>query len=399
MAHSYATQPDQSPSGEVLLERARALLPVLHERAGETESRRQVSAETIAGLREAGLFHVGQPARFGGYEIGLDELVAIIAELATACGSTGWVYGVLCDHNITMGMFPSEAQDELWADDRHTLISSGIAPAGNAARADGGYRLSGRWSFSSGCDHATWVFVQSILPPERDGDPPVPMYFLLPRSDYGIIDNWYVMGLAGTGSKDIEIDDAFVPAHRTLRVADANAGTGPGTRVNDGVLYRLPRTATVPFSLVAPAVGIARALYDAYIANMSAREARGFKLAEQATIQMRVAEASAEIDAARLMMHRACSETMATMRSDGGLTLEQRARNRRDMGYVVTLCVRAADRLFQTTGGAGLYTGNEMQRMFRDVRAVSAHYINSWDIAGTTFGRVALGLPPNHFAI
>ena len=132
---------------------------------------------------------------------------------------------------------------------------------------------------------------------------------------------------------------------------------------------------------------------------MSAHEARGVKLAEQATIQMRVAEASAEIDSARLLLHRATFETMESMYRDGKLSLEQRARNRRDMAYTVTLCSRAADRLFTGTGGAGLYAGNPMQRMFRDVRAVGAHYINSWDIAGTTYGRVTLGLPPGHFAI
>ena len=399
MARLNPSAEDTTPGGIELLERARSLLPDIRARTAETEKERQVPLATIDAMREAELFKAGRPERFGGIEIGMDELTAIIAEIATACGSSAWVYGVLCDHNISIGMFSAEVQDEIWGDDPDTLISSGIAPSGKAERVDGGYKLSGQWSFSSGSAHAQWVFVQSILPPAGDGEPPVPMYFVLPRADYEILDTWYVMGLAGTGSNDIRIEDAFVPEHRTMRVADANEGTGPGTKVNPGPLYRLPRTSTVPYTLVSPAVGIARGLYEAYVEQMRARQSRGVKLAEQATIQMRVAEASAEIDAASLMLHRACSETMEAIRRDGKLTLEQRARNRRDMGYIVKLCVSAADRLFTATGGAGLYAGNDMQRMFRDVRAVSAHYINSWDIAGTTYGRVALGLDPVHFAI
>ena len=399
MARAEPLAAETSPTGAVLLERAQSLLPDIRARVSETENGRQVPAETIAAMREAELFKAGRPERFGGYEIGMDELTAIIAEIATACASSAWVYGVLCDHNISLGMFSAKVQDEIWSDDPETLVSSGIAPAGKAERVDGGYKLSGQWSFSSGSAHAQWVFVQSILPPERDGGPPMPTYFVLPRSDYEILDTWYVMGLAGTGSNDIKIEDAFVPEHRTMPVADANEGTGPGTKVNPGLLYRLPRTSTVPYTLVSPAVGIARGLYDTYVAQMRARHSRGVKLAEQATIQMRVAEASAEIDAATLLLQRAGAETMEAMRRDGKLTMEHRARNRRDMGYIVKLCVSAADRLFSATGGAGLYAGNDMQRMFRDVRAVSAHYINSWDIAGTTYGRIALGLDPVHFAI
>ena len=250
-------------AGEAMLVTTRTLLDGFRERVDQTEKDRMVPVESVAEMQEAGILRLGQPARYGGVEVGLDGMTAVIQEIATACTSTAWVYGVLCDHNITLGMFSPEAQDELWADDPHALISSGIAPAGKVSRDGDGFRLDGRWNFSSGCDHATWVFVQSILPPDKDGEPPLPLYLLLPRSDYEINDNWDVLGLRGTGSKEIVIDNAFVPAHRAMPVRHANEGTGPGTEVNDSVLYRLPRTSTVPFSLVAPAVGVARALYDA----------------------------------------------------------------------------------------------------------------------------------------
>ena len=393
---------EPSPTAQVAAEqlrRARDLVPGFRARAAETVEIRRIPDRSIAELSQAQLFKAWVPKRYGGFEMGLDEVSDIIVELARGCGSTAWVYGVLTDHGFTVALYPEQAQDDVWAGTPDALVCSGLAPAGNVARTDGGYRLSGRWSFSSGCDHADWVFVQSILAPVADGDKPDPQYFLVPRADYEVIDNWFVVGLAGTGSKEIDIKDAFVPAHRALRVSDANNGTSPGAEVNGSVLYRMPRVSTIPFCLVSPAVGTLQALLDAYIEQMRAKNSRGFQLAEQATIQMRVAEASAELDSARLLLNRACAETMAAMRAEGMLTMAQRARNRRDMGYVTMLCIRAADRVFGTTGAAGLFDGNEMGRMYHDIRAVGAHYINSWDISGTTYGRVTLGLEPNHPAI
>lgn len=380
------------PTGAELLDRARSLLPELRQRAAETEKQRMVSPDVIAMLREVGLTRVGQPERFGGVEVGMDVVSALIAELATACGATGWVYGILLDHNITMGMFPAEAQEDLWGDDPHMLVSSGIAPAGKAVRVDGGFRVTGRWNFSSGCDHCQWVFVHTAAPPEKDGDAPTPTYFLLPRSDYEIIDTWYVMGLSGTGSKDINIDNAFVPTHRTVSIHDININDSPGCAVNPGVIYKLPRVNIVPFALVSTAMGLVTGLYDTFVAQIRERQSRGIKLAELQSMQMRVAEASAEIDSARLLLQRDTAETMEAIRRDGTVSDDLCARNRRDMAYVAVLCSRAAERLFSATGGGGLYTGNEMQRMYRDVRAVAAHHINSWDISGTLYGKYAFGL-------
>lgn len=378
-----------------LLARAAALGPEIAERAAAAEAERRIPQATIAALRAAGLFAASQPARYGGHEIGLDELMPIIIEIARHCGSTGWVYGVFCDHAMCLGMFAAQAQDEVWGKSPLALASSGLAPAGETRAVSGGFRVNGRWGFSSGCDHVDWVFVHSFVAASAAEA----HYFLVPMREIRILDTWDVMGLSGTGSKDVVLDDVFVPAHRALRVDDACEGRGPGAAVNPNPIFRLPRLATVPFCLVAPAIGIAQALYDRFVAEMSRRSARGLSLAEQPTIQLRVAEAAAEIDAARLLLMRDCAETMRAMRERGALTLAQRARNRRDMAYIVALCNRAAERLFTATGGAGIYRANATQRMFRDLRAAAAHYINVWDIAGQTFGRVTLGLPPNHPAI
>ena len=390
-----ATMAKDVDIGAALIERAQQLVPTLAARAEETAALRRVSDRTFRELRESGLLKAARAERFGGHALGLDEVLEIVVRLGRGCGSTAWVYGIYCDHAITVGMFEPEAQDEVWGDDPEAVISSGLAPSGKVERVPGGYRLDGRWQFSSGCDHAGWVFVQSMIPPEGDGGP-TPAYLLLPRSDWEIDDTWFVTGLAGTGSKDIVIEDAFVPPHRVQPIAPLNAGEGPGARVNPAPIYRLPRIATVPFSLVAPALGVMDAMIDAFVERTGARATRGVRHAELTTVQLRLAEAAAERDCARLLLSRATAETMAAMRNVGRLGLEQRARNRRDMAYIATLLTRAAERLYTVTGASGLFDGNAMKRMFHDIRAVAAHHITAWDIAGPTYGQVALGLEPTN---
>ena len=380
--------------GAELIERAQALAPTLAARAEETAALRRMPDETFRELRESGLLKAGLAKRFGGYALGLDEVLEIVVRLGRGCGSSAWVYGIYCDHAITVGMFEPEAQDEIWGDDPNVVVASGLAPSGRVERVPGGYRVDGRWQFSSGCDHADWVFVHALVPPADGDGAPVSTYLLLPRGDWEIDDTWFVSGLAGTGSKDIVIPDAFVPAHRAQPIAPLNAGEGPGARANPEPIYRLPRVATVPFSLVAPALGVADAMIDAFVERTSVRATRGVRHAELTTVQLRLAEAMAERDCARLLFSRATGETMAAMRSAGKLSFEQRARNRRDMAYIATLLTAAADRLYTVTGASGLFDGNPLNRMFHDIRAVAAHHITAWDIAGPTFGQVTLGLEP-----
>ncbi len=377
------------------LEKADALAPVLAGRAEEAEALRRVPDRSIGDLRDAGLFGIARPARYGGHELGLDHVIETVSRLGRGCGSTAWVFGIFCDHMITMGMMPEEAQEDIWGDDPDALVCSGLAPSGRVERVAGGLELSGRWQFSSGCDHAAWVFVQSAVP-AVGGAAAEQAYLLVPRSDFGIVDTWHVSGLKGTGSKDIVIDKALVPEHRVEALAAFNAGTGPGGRLHEGAIFRMPRIATVPFSLVAPAVGVLDAMIDGFTTRVRGRASRGFRHAELTTMQLRVAEASAERDCARLLLRRATRETMEAMHAEGALGLGQRARNRRDMAYVSTLCTRAADRLHHATGASGLFDGNDMRRFWSDIRAIGAHYINSWDISGPIYGRVAFGLEPGN---
>ncbi len=381
--------------GAELLCRARELVPSLRKRAADAEKLRRIPPESIDDLRKAGLFRTLQPAVLGGYELPLNEAVLITATVAEGCGSTGWIQGVYSDHCATLGMFDGQAQKDVWGSSPDSLISSGYMPTGKVVRADGGYRLSGRWPFSSGCDYADWALVRSFVPAAVGADSAELYMFLVPKTDFTIIDNWFVMGMSGTGSKDFQLkDEVFVPAYRALRNKDLTDGTGPGSRFNGGALYRLPRTATVPFSLAAPLIGIAERALETFIEGMRKRSSGDRRASPEGAIHMRVAKSAAEIDAARALMLRDCREAMEIVKRGQRLSIEQRARNRRDIAYVAYQCTRAVDRLFASAGGRSINLDSEAQRLLRDIHSAGQHISLSWDLAGTTYGRVIFGLPP-----
>ncbi|NNE86299.1 MAG: flavin-dependent monooxygenase [Alphaproteobacteria bacterium] len=372
---------------------AEALVPALQARAAETEASRSVPAENIAALRDAGLLRMGQPRRLGGGELPLDESVEAVSRLARGCASTAWVCGVYNDHAITIGMFDPRAADDIWGDNPDALVSAGFTPSGNVERADGGWQLSGTWGWSSGCDHADWLMVVALLP-KPGGDGVEASFCLVPRADVTIDDNWHVMGLAGTGSKNLVIEDAFVPDHRTFSMVETNEDSAGRLKRNVPPLFCLPRTGSVPFMLAAPALGVAESLLALHIKTLGGRSMRTGAISELPTMQMHVAEAATEIDSARLLMLRDCREAMAAMRAGRELTVQERARGRRDQAYLVTLCRRAIDRLFTAAGANSIFLDNEMQRKFRDIHAIGGHVALNWDVAGTTYGRVAFGLDP-----
>jgi 3-hydroxy-9,10-secoandrosta-1,3,5(10)-triene-9,17-dione monooxygenase len=381
--------------GAELLGCARELAPTFRSRAAEAEKLRHVPPESIADLRKAGLLRTLQPAVLGGHELPLDEAVLITATVAEGCASTGWVQGIFADHCATLGMFDGRAQQDVWGASPDSLISSGFLPTGKAARVDGGFRLSGRWPFSSGCDHADWALIRSFLPAAHAGETPELYMFLVPRADYTIIDNWFVMGMSGTGSKDFELKgEVFVPAHRAMANKALADGTGPGSAFNGGALYRLPRHATVPFSLAAPLIGIAERALQIFMQGMREKSTGDRRAPHEGAIHVRAASAAAEIDAACTLMLRDCREAMEIVRRGGQLSMEQRARNRRDIAYVARQCTRAVDRLFAAAGASSIFLGGEAQRLLRDIHAAGQHVALNWDAAGTTYARVMCGLPP-----
>ena len=392
-AIAHVATPVLTP-GEAL-SRARALVPRLKERAALADELRRCPDESIRELNESGLMRVLQPRRVGGSEIPWVALIDVGSELARGCGSTAWNWANYAVHHWMLAFWPVQCQDEIWDADPAVLIASSMVfPAGKAQRVSGGYRLSGRWPFSSGVDPATWNMLGGIV----QGDEGAGAYrmFLLPRADYTIIDNWHVMGLRGTGSKDVEAKDVFVPEHRTLGV-DATRGGGnhPGAAANPAPLFRIPIFATFPYMLTGIALGIAQGAYESVIEGLRGRVARysGKSLADMTAVQIKIAEAAACIDAARRVMREHC-RTAQTLAERGEVPdLLIKATWRRDGAFSAELCERAVDVLFKTGGGSALFDDHPLQRAFRDVHAATAHISMIWEPQATTFGRVALGLP------
>lgn len=385
-----------------MLQRAHALVPKLRERAAITEEMRRLPPETEKDLHAAGLFRILQPKRVGGSELDYVALVDFAEAIALADASVAWNLANLASHHWMLGMFDERAQDLIWKESVDTLIASSfVFPAGRATRVKGGYKLSGRWPFSSGVDSSTWNMLAGIVSSEDDADGVEYRVFLLKQDDYKLIDTWNSTGLKGTGSNDVEAKDVFVPEHMTLAVKDVGGGPTPGSTVNPGPLYALPVFSLFPFVLSGAALGNAQACLDDYveIARHRASTYNRAKIGDLQTTQIKIAEASAKIDAARLIMRRTCIDAMADAQRGEVPLLAEKTRYRRDGAYAVGLCTEAVSLLFSASGARGLYTTGALQRQFRDAHAINAHIAFSFDAAGTNYGRVALDLPSENLTL
>lgn len=385
-----------------MLQRAHALVPKLRERAAITEEMRRLPPETEKDLHAAGLFRILQPKRVGGSELDYVALVDFAEAIALADASVAWNLANLASHHWMLGMFDERAQDLIWKESVDTLIASSfVFPAGRATRVKGGYKLSGRWPFSSGVDSSTWNMLAGIVSSEDDADGVEYRVFLLKQDDYKLIDTWNSTGLKGTGSNDVEAKDVFVPEHMTLAVKDVGGGPTPGSTVNPGPLYALPVFSLFPFVLSGAALGNAQACLDDYveIARHRASTYNRAKIGDLQTTQIKIAEASAKIDAARLIMRQTCIDAMADAQRGEVPLLAEKTRYRRDGAYAVGLCTEAVSLLFSASGARGLYTTGALQRQFRDAHAINAHIAFSFDAAGTNYGRVALDLPSENLTL
>jgi alkylation response protein AidB-like acyl-CoA dehydrogenase len=392
-----ARSPAARPEVAELLARARAIAELARERAQQTEADRRVGEDLIERMRRADLFRVMQPQAYGGFEYGFEVFFELVAAIAAGCGSTGWVYGLLASHQWLVACFPRAAQDEVWQD-RGAVATGTYAPVGQAVAADGGYRLSGTGSFCSGCDNAQWQFLGGMIP-QPDGTRK-PGFFLVPTTDCSIDDNWHTMGLAGTGSKNIVTRDVFVPAHRALAFSELLDATAPGMRGNPNPLYRQSFLAVLPIAIVSPVLGMAEGALADFLAMAGVRTTLGAvaggnrRMAELTTVQLRAAEASALIDAARLLMARDLAEALAAATRGEAIGIDVRLRNRRDQAFCVRLLVQAIDALFLAAGGQGLFLEQPLQRAWRDAHAAASHISLNWDSAGSMYGQYMLGLDP-----
>src|SRR4051812_34953722 len=402
-------QPDGSPAtgpGDhayaAMLARAKALLPQLRARASQTEELRRLPEETERDLHDAGLFRMVQPKRVGGSEFDYVALVDFAETIALADASGGWNLANLSSHHWMLAMFDCAAQDAVWSKDPDALIASSfVFPAGRARRVEGGYRLQGHWPFSSGVDSSEWNMLAGIVASDDEADGIEYRIFLLHKNDYKVHDVWNASGLRGTGSNDVEVKDVFVPDDMTLAVADVAGGPTPGSAVNPNALFALPVFSLFPYVLSGAALGNAQACLDDYvgIARHRASTYNRARLSDLQSTQIKVAEASAKIDAARLIMRTTCIEAMADARRGHIPEMPAKTRSRRDGAYSVSMCTEAVSLLFAASGARGLATSGALQRQFRDAHAVNSHIAFSFDAAGTNYGRVALGLPSENLTL
>ena len=372
---------------------ARALVPRLRARARQTEADRLVPAESIDEIADAGLFGVVTPRAFGGSELGFASLVEVTAEFASACGSTGWVFGVLAGHSWLLNLFPVEAQREVFRNPR-ALTATVFRLRGTVERTRESFRLrDGEGRFCSGVDHAHWIIVGcSVIGEDGISEP---HFFLVPRSDFEVIDDWFTAGMRGTGSRTIRCTECHIPAHRAVSVAAASTGESPGARFHGHAIYRMPFQSVAPFSLVGAPLGMARAAVRTFADSLraSVKAMPPEQVNAQAATFARLAEATAEIDAAYALT---IGGAVMLDSADGPEALDDltRARFARDWAYAAQTARYAVNRLFEAAGGSGVYDSSELQRIWRDINAASQHFAFTWDLAMGNFGRVQIGLPP-----
>lgn len=377
---------------------ARALGPELRERAARCDTLRNVPEETIEDFQQSGLLHLMVPRKFGGAGLGFTEIVNTGAEIAAACGSSGWVYCVLAGHNWCVALLPEPAQAEVFASPR-TLTASIFRYPAEVKAVEGGYRLmNGRGRFSSGIDYADWVLLGVTV--VRGGGPPEARMVLVPRSDIEVVDDWHTFGMRGTGSRTVKIAEAFIPEHRSCSMADLARGTSPGASLHaDTRTLRVPFSVGAAWCLVGAPLGMARGAYAAFAAGSAGklRELRAEQIAEKGPLFARLSSAAAEIDASVALIL-ADSALLDGVETPAELDLPMRARLRRDLAFAVNRCRYAVNCLFEAAGGSAIYDGEALQRVWRDLNAAAAHVAFGWDDAVNDFARASLGLPPSAYS-
>ena len=399
-----------SPSGPdaddrayaAMIARAKALIPQLRERASKTEELRRLPKETEREVPEAGLFRIVQPKRVGGFEFDYVALVDCADAIGQADASAAWNLANLASHQWMLAMFDKRAQDLIWNKDVNTLIASSfIFPAGRARKVDGGYLLRGSWPFSSGVDSSEWNMLASVVFSDDEADGIEYRVFLVNKNDYRIKDTWNASGLRGTGSNDVEVNDAYVTEPMTIAVHELAGGPTPGSAVNPNPLYSLPVFSLFPFVLSGVALGNAQACLDDYVdlARHRASTYNRAKLGDLQSTQIKIAEASSKIDAARLIMRSTCIAATADARRGHIPDIATKTRMRRDGAFSVNLCTEAVSLLFAASGARGLSTSGTLQRQFRDAHAINSHIAFNFDAAGTNYGRVTLGLPSDNLTL
>ncbi len=389
-----ASTTHRSAEAQKVLDNIDALLPDFAQRAQATEDARRVSDESAQQLQEAGFFKLLQPQQWNGYQCDPVSFYEAVRRIASACGSTGWVAGIIGVHNWHLALFDQQAQEEVWGNDTDVRISSSYAPMGIGEVVDGGYKVNGNWAFSSGCDLADWTFVGG--PVIKDGRPVDFVSYLLPREDYTIKDVWNVVGLKGTGSNTLEVKDVFVPRHRVLSMRTMGMGESPGLERNTAPVYKMPWGTIHPSTIATPIVGMAYGDYDAHVEHQGKRVRAAYageKSKDDPFAKVRIAQAASEIDAAWRQLSGNLQAEYDLILAGEEVPMELRLAARRDQVRATGRAIEAIDMLFENSGAGALNVDSPIQRFWRDAHGGRVHAANDPERAYVAFGNGEFGIP------
>ncbi len=385
-----------------MIVKARELTQYLRSHARSVEESRRISEETMQQFHNAGFFKLLQPIRYSGYEYNLTTFIEVMAELGRGCVSSAWCCSICSIHQWLVSIFPAQAQQDVWGSHPEAIVCGSYAPATIASPVEGGYIVQGRWKFASNVDNAQWALLGVKFNTGSQNDTGMGGFVLISKNEWVIEDDWFVFGQQGTGSKTIVIDKTvFVPSHRCLTFIDASSGSPPGSSVNHNSIYRIPFLSVVPLGLVSPLLGAAQGILDIFIQQCGSRITRGAvagdgnKISQFFPIQSHLAEASALIDAAKLLLMRDISDCEKKVANKEMINIDSRIRNRRDHAFSAQLLHKAITILFTHTGGTGLSLDQPMQRIWRDSNAIMQHIALNWDATSSMVGQHLIGIEPN----
>lgn len=375
-----------------LIAKATALQPVLRERAAQAAATGQVSKETVQAFQEAGFFKILQPAKWGGYEMDPQVFYAVQREVAKACTSSGWIMGVIAVHNWQLGLFDDKAAQDVWGKNPATLISSSYAPVGKIEKVDGGYKVSGRWGFSSGSAHCEWVFLGGVVPEPND---PFNMAnyrtFLIPRADYKVVDNWDVVGLKGTGSNDVVVDGAFVPEYRTQKLIDGFNCNSPGNAVNTAPVFRLPFGQVFVRSVCTASLGALEGALEAFIETAKTRMVGPSMMKDDPFARKIASEVKSAINEMATVMNNNFDQMMDCARAGKPIPVEARVLYRYDSAVVADRCAALCGQMLKASGSKGIFRGNGVLERYLDILASQAHVANNVPLYSGNLGGVMFG--------
>ncbi len=382
----------ESPRAQQLLQAARDMGPALRMRREQAKADARVSDETVQEMRDAGFFKILQPEQWGGYAMDPQVFYAVGLEVAKNCPSTAWILGVIAVHNWQLAVFDDQAAQDVWADDPSVLISSSYAPVGKVKVVDGGFELSGRWSFSSGCEHCKWAFLGAVVPaPEAPFDMANYRTFLVPIEDYEIVHNWDVVGLQGTGSHDIVVDGAFVPEHRTHKSMDGFLCDNPGNAVNDAPLYRMPFMQVFVRAVCTATLGALDGALQAFVDVAKTRRVGPNKMSDDPFARVLAAEVKTEFEEMKLTMLRNFDAMMEHCRNGDAIPIDSRIRYRYDSAVVADRCLALSSKMLKAAGSGGIRGDSELLGYHLDILASQAHVANHSNPFAMNMGGVMFG--------